>query len=167
MEQIYEHLKERKKELESQKPTIASENWARLQEVIDTLTFIENVALKFYGLEVKDGKFRLKAWDNNYLIEGTELFLNKDTHKWETFTENANENENMILTEKEKQALKQARKLKAFRIRSSDNENTFSDIYYHIQHEVNLYNNKKENNQLTKSSANSAKVWLLRYAKII
>lgn len=166
MEQIYKHLKERKKELELQKPIIDSENWSRLQEVIDTLTFIENVALKFYGLEVKDGEFRLKAWDNDCLIEGTELSFNKDTRKWETFTEN--ENKNMILTEKEKQALKQARKLKAFRIRSSkDNENTFSDIYYHIQHEVNLYNNKAENNQLTKSSANSAKVWLSRYAKII
>ncbi|MDF2880189.1 MAG: hypothetical protein K0R54_746 [Clostridiaceae bacterium] len=73
----------------------------------------------------------------------------------------------MILTEKEKQALKQARRIKAFRIRNNDNEKTFSDIYYHIQHEVNLYKNNEKNNQLTKSSAESAKVWLLRYSKLL
>lgn len=43
MEQICKHLKERKKELESQKPIKYSENWARLQEIIDTLAFIEKI----------------------------------------------------------------------------------------------------------------------------
>lgn len=73
----------------------------------------------------------------------------------------------MKLREKEIHALRQAKRLKAFRIRNSDNENAFVDIYHHIQQEVNLYDNNKKNNQLTKSSADSARIWLSRYAKLI
>ena len=72
----------------------------------------------------------------------------------------------MLSIDKEQQAIKQAKRLKAFRI-GKNNKTDFLSIYFSIQNEVKLYDNKDKNNQLTKSSADSAKVWLSRYSKIL
>lgn len=68
----------------------------------------------------------------------------------------------LILTQEEKQAVKECKKLKAYKIRDDNNEENFSDIYYHVLHEADMYEWGEETD-LKKSGYIAAKQWLLKY----
>ena len=59
-------------------------------------------------------------------------------------------------------ALKEVIHLKAFKIRNDDRESNFSDLYFHVQYEVDMFNEGEES-LLSKTSVLSAEKWLNKY----
>jgi hypothetical protein len=59
-------------------------------------------------------------------------------------------------------ALKELYRLKVCSIRNDDQENDFSDVWFHIQHECDLYE-EEEDTELKAGTYNSAKKWLDKY----
>lgn len=69
---------------------------------------------------------------------------------------------NFIIEDDCKEALKEVVQLKAFKVRNDDNENNFADVYFHVQHEADMYEEGEEND-LTLSTYLSVKKWLKKH----
>lgn len=60
-------------------------------------------------------------------------------------------------------ALKELSKLAVCRYRNDDCEENFADVWWHIQHECDMYEEQQDSNCLTARSYSSAKNWLDKY----
>ena len=63
-------------------------------------------------------------------------------------------------------ALKELGKLAVSRYRNDDCEETFADVWWHVQHECDMYEEEQDSNCLTFRSYNSAKAWLYKYENL-
>ena len=61
-----------------------------------------------------------------------------------------------------KQAIAELKRMKVYKIMNHDSYVTFSDVWYRVQHEVDLYR-EGEADELTQTSCVNAMVWLDRY----
>nr|DAH73461.1 MAG TPA: hypothetical protein [Caudoviricetes sp.] len=134
-------------------PVAYNENTEIIKQLLKKYNF-EIVANNLVHNALRDGKYL-----NNVIIFKECKNLEQDEladikQEYENFIENQ---EDCILP------LQEAKKLKAYEERNDDDENNFADIYYHILHEVNLYEEGEDCNVLNTSDYNKAKKWLAKY----
>ena len=66
----------------------------------------------------------------------------------------------MELTKDQEKAINKGKRLKAFKLRNDDTENSFDDIWFHVLHEVDLFEEGEDTAVINKSQAIAAKRWL-------
>jgi len=66
----------------------------------------------------------------------------------------------MELTKDQEKAISKGSRLKAFKVRNDDSENSFDDIWLHVLHEVDLFEEGEDNAVINKSQAARTRKWL-------
>lgn len=66
----------------------------------------------------------------------------------------------MDLTKDQEKAISKGSRLKAFKVRNDDQENSFDDVWFHVLHEVDLSEEGEDTAAINKNQAATAKKWL-------
>lgn len=68
-----------------------------------------------------------------------------------------------IVPEDCESALRELKKLAVSKYRNDDCEDNFADVWFHIQHECDMYEEEEDSNSLTDGEYRKAKNWLNKY----
>ena len=60
-------------------------------------------------------------------------------------------------------ALNELRRMGVYKVMNDDWEQNFSDTWFHVQHECDMFEEDEASNSLTSSTYKTAKIWLKKY----